>query len=75
VLACGLPATLGQCTFTASVVTLPPDGSAASTLVLAVASSAPPGCHPFGVTATSGALVRTQPMRLDVPNGATPSCS
>jgi hypothetical protein len=42
--------------------------------VLSVATSAPPGCHAFAVTGTSGAITRTQPMRLDVPNGGTPSC-
>jgi hypothetical protein len=74
VLACGLPVNLGRCTFRVSVVTPPPSGSATSTLVLFVATSAPPGCHSFAVTGTSGTLTRTQPMRLDVPNGGTPSC-
>jgi Zn-dependent protease/outer membrane biosynthesis protein TonB len=73
-LGCPLAVFLGTCDTTDDAVVLQPGGTATTTLTVVVASSASPGCHTFRATAAANGVVRSQPMRLDVPNGGTPSC-
>jgi trimeric autotransporter adhesin len=61
----GLPAG-ATCTLSPSVVILPPNGQAASTLVVNTAATAATGLYPFNVTGTGGGLTRSAALTLNL---------
>jgi hypothetical protein len=65
---------LAMCAFAPGSVTPSGGGTALAEVIVRVEPAAKPGCHAFGVAATSGSLSHRAHLRLDVASEAGSSC-